>query len=89
MGSLENVESPSHVSLREFDQGLLSLGRDLNAFPSNDFTQPVRDLGFLERSKPEPSASRLNSRNDFAHIVANDAEAHILGVLFNDCFIAR
>lgn len=39
------------------------------------------------RFAPEPSASRLHGRNDLVDIVANDAEAHILRVLFNHFFI--
>lgn len=34
--------------------------------------------------KPKARATRLNCGNDFGHVVANDAKAHIFSILFND-----
>lgn len=39
----------------------------------------------LEKDAPEAGAARLDGRDDFVDVVADDAEAHILRVLLDDC----
>ena len=39
----------------------------------------------LEKDAPEAGAARLDGRDDFVDVVADDAEAHVLRVLLDDC----
>lgn len=50
--------------------------------------QPSADLFLLERRETEARTPGLNRGNQFTDIITNDAEAHILGVLFNDFLCA-
>lgn len=51
----------------------------------NDIIESRQNLFLNQRSESETSASRLNSWYDFAEIITDDTEAHIVGVLFDNC----
>lgn len=46
--------------------------------------QPWQDLFRSEWSESETSATRLEGWNDLGLVVADDAESHIVRVLFDD-----
>lgn len=53
-------------------------------FVFGDEFESRKDLIVPERCKTETRTTRLQGRNDFAHIVAGHNETHVLGILFND-----
>ena len=54
-------------------------------FLSNDVLEPRHHLFGAQRAKPETSAARLQRRNDFRQVIADNAEARILGKLLDNC----
>ena len=50
--------------------------------------KPVFHLVQFERVEAEPCAPALDSWDDLVHVVADDAEAHVLCVLLDDCIYA-
>jgi hypothetical protein len=51
----------------------------------DDDLEPLVDLSYRQRAEAETRAARLNCWRDFVDVVADDAEADILGVLLDDC----
>lgn len=46
--------------------------------------QSGQNLVWFKGSKPEPSASGLDSRNDFTHVVTNQAETDVVSEFLNN-----
>jgi hypothetical protein len=78
--------------LRNFDAGINEiLWKWKNNWPEadslflfNHVIQSRKNLIWIQRSKTEASGTRLQCWNDFAQVVANDAESHVVCVLFDD-----
>lgn len=50
----------------------------------NNGQKPLFYLIYGQRGKSEARAARLNGRNDFIHVVADDAEPDVLSILLYD-----
>ena len=53
-----------------------------------DMLQTCSHIALCQGRKPEARASGLQCWNDLPHIVADEAEARVPGVLFDDCSVA-
>lgn len=98
MARLQDVERTAHVALAQGQDRLLGLGLDLapvwSATPSGDIyalfgldhvVETRLHLARFQRREAEAGAAALDGGNDFVHIVADDAKAHITRVLLHHC----
>lgn len=83
--ALQHVDHLTHVAARQSDQRPLAVLAGLQTLCVDDIVQARYDLLLDQRRKPEARAARLHCRNDLAQVVADDAEAHVVGVLLDDC----
>jgi len=54
-------------------------------FLLNDISKTLCDIGRIQWSKSEPSAPRLQCRDDLTSIVANETKSGTLCILLDDC----
>ena len=85
MARLENVESATHVAAGELEESLFAVLSDVAAFGLDDMVESIFDLVEFERVETETGTTRLDGGNDLVDVIADDAEADVLGVLLNDC----
>lgn len=76
--------------LRRFSTSICGKGANLPTHSGVSTRRPVRRgcLGTEQPSEsdlPEASATRLNGGDDLVDVVADDAEADVLGILLDDC----
>jgi hypothetical protein len=60
------------------------MGTGVLPFRVHNMVQPFLHLHNRQRGEPEPGATALNGRRDLVDIIANDAKADVLRVLFDD-----
>ena len=81
---LQDVQRPSHVTRPESRHRVDGVIRDLEVLLTHHELHAVLHGVWPEGREPEPGAPRLERGDHLRDVVADEAEAGVLGVLFDD-----
>jgi len=80
----KNVKDLAHISTGKLNDGIGGIFIKLELFKQCNFVESGLSNHVSQGTEAEASATRLQSRDNLGHIVADHAEASGLGVLLND-----
>ena len=81
---LEQVEDAAHVAAAQGEDGLDAIVGGVALLGLGHLDEAVADLIPAEGGEAEAGATGLEGRDDLGHVVADEAEAGVLGVLLDD-----
>ena len=81
---LEQVEDATHVATAEGEDGLDAIDGGVALLGLGHLHEAVADLVAAEGGEAEAGATGLERGDDLGHVVADEAESGVLGVLLDD-----